>query len=96
MQSVLFDTSIYITALRIGDNGALGLKRIAGGSPVRLSSVVPEELYAGVSERNSVLSATSAKQDGSWFLISRTGRRRAKCSLSLRLSTTSRKSGGGG
>jgi|SRR5271165_350794 len=52
MQPVLFDTSIYITALRIGDNGALGLRRIAGGSPVWLSSVVLEELYAGVSGRN--------------------------------------------
>ena len=31
MQPVLFDTSIYITALRRGDDAALGLRRIAGG-----------------------------------------------------------------
>jgi predicted nucleic acid-binding protein len=52
VQPVLFDTSIYITALRMGDNAALGLRRIAGGAPVWLSSVVLEELYAGVSGRN--------------------------------------------
>jgi predicted nucleic acid-binding protein len=51
MQPVLFDTSIYITALRIGDAAALGLRLIAGGAPVWLSSVVLEELYAGVSAR---------------------------------------------
>jgi predicted nucleic acid-binding protein len=52
MQPVLFDTSIYITALRMGDDAALGLRRIAGGAAVWLSSVVLEELYAGVSTRN--------------------------------------------
>lgn len=49
MQPVLFDTSIYITALRLGDDAALGLRRIAASAPVWLSSVVLEELYAGVS-----------------------------------------------
>jgi len=52
MQPVLFDTSIYITALRIGDEAALNLRRIAESAPVWLSSVVLEELYAGVSARN--------------------------------------------
>lgn len=52
MQPVLFDTSIYITALRIGNDAALGLRRIAGGAPIWLSSVVLEELYAGVGARN--------------------------------------------
>ena len=52
MPPVLFDTSVYITALRIADKGALDLRRIAGGAPVWLSSVVLEELYAGVSARN--------------------------------------------
>src|SRR5438445_8910803 len=52
MQPVLFDTAIYITALRMGDDAALGLRRIAGGAAVWLSSVVLEELYAGVSARN--------------------------------------------
>lgn len=51
MQPLLFDTSIYITALRTGDGAALNLRRIAGGSPLWLSSVVLEELYAGVSGR---------------------------------------------
>src|SRR5215475_9981487 len=51
MQPVLFDTSIYITALRIGNDAALGLRRIAGGA-LWLSSVVLEELYAGVSLRD--------------------------------------------
>jgi|SRR5208282_3848026 len=51
MQPVLFDTSIYITALRMGDDAALGLRRLAGGAPLWLSSVVLEELYAGVSAR---------------------------------------------
>jgi predicted nucleic acid-binding protein len=52
MQPVLFDTSIYITELRMGDDAGLGLRRIAGGAAVWLSSVVLEELYAGVSARN--------------------------------------------
>jgi predicted nucleic acid-binding protein len=52
MQSVLFDTSIYITALRIGDDAALGLRRIVGGAALWLSSVVLEELYAGANLRD--------------------------------------------
>ena len=52
MQPVLFDASVYITALRMGDEAALSLRRIAGGTSVWLSSVVLEELYAGVSARN--------------------------------------------
>ena len=52
MQPVLFDTSLYITALRMGNAAALGLRRIAASSPVWLSSVVLEELYAGVSAHN--------------------------------------------
>jgi predicted nucleic acid-binding protein len=48
---VLFDTSIYITALRSGD-GSAWKARTAADSPVWLSSVVLEELYAGVSARD--------------------------------------------
>jgi predicted nucleic acid-binding protein len=48
MQPVLFDSSIYIAALRMADEAALGLRRLAADSPVWLSSVVLEELYAGV------------------------------------------------
>jgi predicted nucleic acid-binding protein len=48
MQQVLFDSSIYIPALRRRDDAALNLRRIAGGGPIWLSSVVLEELFAGV------------------------------------------------
>ena len=44
---VLFDSSIYITALRVGSDAALLLQRWARESPLWLSSVVLEELYAG-------------------------------------------------
>jgi predicted nucleic acid-binding protein len=47
MQPVLFDSSIYITALRMRDAAAIALRRLAADSPVWLSSVVLEELYAG-------------------------------------------------
>jgi predicted nucleic acid-binding protein len=43
---VLFDSSVYITALRRGDAELLQ-GRWLGDSPVWLSSVVIEELYAG-------------------------------------------------
>jgi predicted nucleic acid-binding protein len=44
---VLFDSSVYITALRVGSDAALLLQRWARESPLWLSSVVLEELYAG-------------------------------------------------
>src|SRR5260370_31532241 len=40
MQPVLFDSSIYITALRTGDEAALSLRRLAVDSPVFLSVVL--------------------------------------------------------
>ena len=51
MQPVLFDSSIYISALRTGEDAALTLRRLAADAPVWMSSVVLEELYAGVSVR---------------------------------------------
>jgi predicted nucleic acid-binding protein len=51
MQPVLFDSSIYISALRTGEDAALTLRRLAADAPVWMSSVVLEELYAGVSPR---------------------------------------------
>ena len=51
MCPVLFDSSIYITALRAGNDAALGLRQLAAGSTVWLSAIVLEELYAGVAER---------------------------------------------
>lgn len=52
MQPALFDTSVYITALRRGDGAALSLRRLHSDSPLWLSAVVLEELYAGVVERS--------------------------------------------
>ncbi|HEX3469567.1 MAG TPA: type II toxin-antitoxin system VapC family toxin [Silvibacterium sp.] len=44
---ILFDSSMYITALREGGDTALLLQRWARESSLWLSSVVLEELYAG-------------------------------------------------
>jgi predicted nucleic acid-binding protein len=52
MPPVMFDSSIYIAALRIRTQAALQLKRVAGGEPIWLSSVVLEELDAGASVQN--------------------------------------------
>lgn len=52
MQPALFDASIYISAIRRGDKGALEVRRLASGCIIWLSSVVLEELYAGSSERS--------------------------------------------
>jgi predicted nucleic acid-binding protein len=46
---VLFDSSVYISTLRVGGGGALLLQRWAQESPIWLSSVVLQELYAGTS-----------------------------------------------
>jgi predicted nucleic acid-binding protein len=51
MQPALLDTSIYISALRRGNDTALTLRRLANDAPLWLSSVVLEELYAGADER---------------------------------------------
>ena len=51
MQPVLFDSSIYISALHTGEDAVLTLRRLAADAPVWLSSVVLEELYAGASSR---------------------------------------------
>jgi predicted nucleic acid-binding protein len=51
MQPALFDTSIYISALRQGNDSALTLRRMAANAPLWLSSVVLEELYAGAGDR---------------------------------------------
>lgn len=51
MQFALFDSSLYIAALRRRDQGILTLRRLDSGSLVWLSAVVLEELYAGAGER---------------------------------------------
>jgi predicted nucleic acid-binding protein len=52
MQPVLFDSSIYVSALRTGDEAVLAVRRLAPEAPLWLSAVVLEELYAGVSRRD--------------------------------------------
>jgi predicted nucleic acid-binding protein len=47
MQPALLDSSIYISALRRGDDAAMALRRLATDTPLWLSAVVLEELYAG-------------------------------------------------
>jgi predicted nucleic acid-binding protein len=51
MQPALFDTSIYITALRRGSEAALAVRRLAADAPLWLSAVVLEELYAGAGDQ---------------------------------------------
>jgi predicted nucleic acid-binding protein len=51
MQPALFDSSIYISALRRGNDAALAVRRLAADAPLWLSAVVLEELYAGVNDR---------------------------------------------
>ena len=51
MQPALFDTSIYISALRRGSDAAFAIRRRAADAPLWLSSVVLEELYAGAGDR---------------------------------------------
>ena len=46
---LLFDSSVYIMALRAGSHSAIVLDRWVKESPLWLSSVVLEELYAGAS-----------------------------------------------
>lgn len=52
MRPALFDTSIYISALRQGHDATLAVRRLAPDTLLWLSAVVLEELYAGIGERN--------------------------------------------
>ena len=52
MPPVMFDSSIYIAALRIGHDAALELRRLARGEPIWLSSVVLGELCAGANAKS--------------------------------------------
>jgi predicted nucleic acid-binding protein len=52
MEPALFDSSIYISALRRGDDARLALGRVATDAPLWLSAVVLEELYAGAGDRD--------------------------------------------
>jgi predicted nucleic acid-binding protein len=52
MQPVLFDSSVYINAMRTGDEAVLTLRRLTPEAPLWVSAVVLEELYAGVRTRD--------------------------------------------
>jgi|SRR6266852_1493868 len=51
MPSALFDSSMYISGMRQGDDAILSLRRFSVDAPLWLSAVVLEELYAGASDR---------------------------------------------
>lgn len=52
MQPILFDSSTYINAMRLGDEAVLAVRSFAPEAPLWLSAVVLEELYAGVRVRD--------------------------------------------
>lgn len=52
MVPILFDSSVYIRALRDEGGAAIALERWARESALWLSSVVLEELYAGATRRD--------------------------------------------
>src|SRR5271165_2106509 len=47
MRAALFDSSVYISGIRRGDDAVLAQRRFSPDTPLWLSSVVLEELYAG-------------------------------------------------
>lgn len=47
MQPAILDSSVYISAMRRGDASILALRRLSSDTPIWLSAVVLEELYAG-------------------------------------------------
>jgi len=49
---ILFDSSVYISALLGGQDAVLALRRGESTSPLWLSSVVLEELYAGAGPKD--------------------------------------------
>jgi predicted nucleic acid-binding protein len=53
MQAGLFDSSLYISALRRGDFDILSVRQLAAGGQLWLSAVVIEELYAGAGASES-------------------------------------------
>jgi predicted nucleic acid-binding protein len=52
MRPALLDSSIYIAVLRRGEESVVALRRLSAESPLWLSAVVLEELYAGASGRD--------------------------------------------
>src|SRR5256885_11385992 len=52
MRPAVFDSSIYITAMRTRDDVIPALRRLTADSPLWLSAVVLQELYAGTADRH--------------------------------------------
>lgn len=52
MAAVLFDTSVYVSALRLGSRDVPATRNLVGGASLWLSAVVLEELYTGASNRS--------------------------------------------
>ena len=52
MSDTLFDTSIYVSAMRRTGDWVQLLQRLSGGGSLWLNAVVLEELYAGAGERS--------------------------------------------
>ena len=52
MPPILFDSSVYVSAFRRGGDPSPLFRRWAGDSPLWLSSVALEELYAGALRRD--------------------------------------------
>jgi predicted nucleic acid-binding protein len=52
MSGTLFDTSVYVTAMRRTGDWVRLLQQLSVGGSLWLSAVVLEELYAGVGERS--------------------------------------------
>jgi predicted nucleic acid-binding protein len=58
MAGFIFDTSVYVAAIRLGDLAPFSARRRAGNeerknAPVWLNAVVLEELYAGANDRTA-------------------------------------------
>jgi predicted nucleic acid-binding protein len=51
MRGALLDSSVYISGMRRGNEAVLALRRSSKDTPLWLSAVVLEELYAGASGR---------------------------------------------
>jgi len=58
----VFDTSVYIMALRQGHSDILQ-KRQDENSPLRLSAIILEELYAGASDKKSIKTLTKFENE---------------------------------
>ena len=91
MQPVLFDSSIYITPLRMKDNATLSLRRIAGSEPIWLSRSYSRNCTLEWPPAIAMLwrggSVILLGPDGYWSPILVTGRKPGRCSLGLPQST---------